>query len=104
MSDPRDPTAGDGDDELVPPPMSDLLEGELRHLAPVSTRRPFRDAGIVAIVAGLVVLALVGILHVRRDLDAHTTTWLVAYGGAWIAAFVAGTWLALVPKRGATRA
>lgn len=88
-------------DELPPPPMSDLLEAQLHELAPVPTRRPWRDAGIVAGVAALAVAAMVGALRVRRDLDAHTTTWLVAYGAAWVAAFAVGTWLALVPRRGA---
>jgi len=89
------------EDELVSPPMADLLEAELRDLKPVATRRPWRDVAAVTGAAAIAITALVAILRVRRDLDALPTSWLVAYGAAWIASFAAGTWLALVPRRGA---
>jgi hypothetical protein len=88
-------------DELVPPPMGDLLEAELRELQPVGTRRPWRDVALVTAIAAVAVAGLVVVLRVRRDLDALPASWLVAYGAAWLAGFAAGAWLALVPRRGA---
>ena len=81
--------------------MSALLEAELRDLRPVTSRRPWRDVALVTGAAAVAVAVLVGLLRMRRDLDALPTSWLLAYGAAWVASFGAGTWLALVPRRGA---
>ncbi len=90
---------GEADEHV--PPMGDLLDAELRDLQPVAPRRPWRDVAIVTAAAACAIGALVALLRLRRDLDALPTSWLVAYGAAWVASFGAGTWLALVPRRGA---
>ncbi len=96
MSDDRPPL-----DELAAPPMGDLLDGELRDLRPVATRQPWRDAGLVLAAATIVVATLVGVLSLRRDLDALPVVWLVLYGTAWLGTLGLGAYLALVPRRGA---
>ncbi len=85
---------------LPPPPLDERLAAALRDLTPVTPRRPWRDLAWVAALAAAVVTALVLALSLRRDLDALPRAWVIAYGGAWLGAFIVGAWLALVPRAG----
>ncbi len=87
--------------DLPAPPIGDLLAAELRELAPVATRRPWRDVAAVTAAAATSIAVLVVTLAVRRDLDALPRAWLIGYGGAWLAGFALLAWLSLVPRAGA---
>ncbi|MBE7453065.1 MAG: hypothetical protein HS111_30575 [Kofleriaceae bacterium] len=98
---PTPPTSPD-DGAMSPPPLDDRLAAALRDLTPVTPRRPWRDLARVGRRprrrgghrAGA------GPVAARRDLDALPRAWVIAYGGAWLGAFVIGAWLALVPRAG----
>lgn len=80
-----------------PPPPGALLEAELGRIAPVRTRRPRRQfvaASAVSLAAAALLLLATG---VRPDLAGLPVPWLALYCAAWLASFLAITWLALVP-------
>ena len=98
MSEPLDALAGAPPPS--PPPLSDQLEQELAHLAPVSPRRPRRQLALLAAASLVYAGALLALLSVRRDLDGLPVAWIVGAGCAWLAGFVVPLYLAIVPRSG----
>ncbi|MGN6108205.1 MAG: NrsF family protein, partial [Kofleriaceae bacterium] len=106
--DPRDPLAGD---PLVaeiaamsppgPPPLSAELEAELARLGPVAPRRPVRQLAILVAVSLIYASGLVAALALRPDLGELPRAWIAGVAAAWLLGFVAPSYLALVPRRGA---
>src|SRR5205823_7197359 len=84
----------------TPPPIGDALEKELAALAPVKTRRPLRQLGILAGISVIYGAALVAALTTRKDMAELPMHWLLAAGIAWLAGFLFPAYLALVPRPG----
>jgi hypothetical protein len=82
------------------PPIGDALASELERIAPVRTRRPWRDIAIVGGASIVYAGALLGVLALRRDLGQLPTPWMIAAAVAWAAGFVVPLWLAIVPRPG----
>jgi hypothetical protein len=83
-----------------PPAIGGELEAALGGLAPVTMRRPWRDFAKVAALSLVYGAALVGILHMRRDMHGVPVWWLVTYGIAWFTGFVALAAISIIPRRG----
>jgi hypothetical protein len=79
------------------PPPGPALQAELGRIAPVRTRQPRRQFAAVSAVSlaggGLLLL----LTRIRPDLAGLPVPWLLLYCAAWLASFLAITWLALVP-------
>jgi hypothetical protein len=86
---------GDHLPEAPPPPPA--LQAEIDRLTPVRTRQPRRQFVAISAISLLYGGLLLLIKNLRPDLSALPTTWLVLYGAAWLASFLAITWLVLVP-------
>ncbi len=86
--------------EVVPPALPQEIERELAHLAPVTTRRPFRQLVLVLATAGLVTTALLVLLGVRADARELPSAWMPAVGVGWLAGLVLAARFALIPRRG----
>lgn len=82
------------------PPLSAALEDELRDLAPVAMRRPWRDVAVLTAAATVSVGGFLLALALRRDLDALPGAWVAGFAAAWLASFGLLAWLALVPRAG----
>lgn len=76
------------------------LEAELGKLAPVATRRPWRDVARIAALSLVFALALLFVVTMRRDLHDVQAWWLIAVAIAWFVGFAGMLALALVPRRG----
>jgi hypothetical protein len=85
----------------VAPPLSPVLEAELRALAPVAPRRPWRQLAIVVATSLAYGASLIAALHMRRDMSELPASWIVATATAWLLGFAVPCYLALVPRRGA---
>lgn len=93
------------DDDLalpafVPPPLGGELEGELRALAPVTTRRPRRQLLALFGASLLYGGAWLTCLSLRRDLSELPTAWIFGGAIAWALGFVVPLSLALLPAAG----
>lgn len=85
----------------APPPLAPSLEAELGTLAPVQTRRPFRQLAILVGVSLVYASGLVLVLAIRDDMAELPVGWLALAGVAWLLGFVVPCYLALVPRPGA---
>jgi hypothetical protein len=85
---------------LVPPPLPAELESALAELEPVRPRRPRRGFVVLCLVSLLYGGSLLGLVKMRPDLSGLPRAWMVLYGLAWLAGFLAIAWLALVPRPG----
>lgn len=84
----------------TPPPLSPLLEAELRQLAPVAPRRPLRQLAALVAISLIYGAGLVVALAMRHDLSELPMYWLVGVGLAWLAGFVVPMYFATVPPPG----
>ena len=84
-----------------PPPLALDLERALDGLAPVTTRRPWRQLATVTAVSLIYAGIVVALVKVRADLPGLPRPWLVAYLAAWLVGFGLPLGLAVVPARGA---
>jgi hypothetical protein len=84
----------------APPPMGDALAAELSSMSPVAPRRPRRDLARVAAVSLVYGAILLVLFDLRRDLPGLPVARVVAIAVAWLAAFGALLWLAIVPRSG----
>ena len=84
----------------APPPLGGELERELRALAPVTTRRPLRQLGILVGISLVYGAGILAVIRTRRDLDELPPAWLVGAACAWLLGFALPLALAVVPRRG----
>jgi hypothetical protein len=84
-----------------PPPPGAALEAALAAIAPVATRRPWRDLALIATASLCYGAGLVAVLSLRRDLGELPVAWVIGSGLAWALGFVLPLHLALVPRPGA---
>lgn len=84
-----------------PPPLSPLLEAELKRLAPVETRRPIRQLVLLVAISLVYGAGVLAMLAIRADVHELPMGWLVAAAAVWLLGFVAPLYVAMVPRRGA---
>jgi hypothetical protein len=82
------------------PPLAPALEAELRSLAPVAPRRPWRQLAIVVAASLVYGAGLLAALQMRRDMDELPPSWIVTTALAWLLGFAVPCYLALVPAAG----
>jgi len=82
-----------------PPPMGEALSRAIGDLEPVGMRFPRRESAAVLVLSLVYATGILAWLGVRDDVHRLPRPWLVGLGGLWLAAFVAITWLLLVPPR-----
>lgn len=85
-----------GETHEAPPPGPALM-AELGRIAPVRTRRPLRQFAAVSAISLAGGALLLALTRLRPDLAGLPMPWLALYCAAWLASFLAITWLALVP-------
>ncbi|MEZ4359228.1 MAG: NrsF family protein [Kofleriaceae bacterium] len=84
----------------APPEIGAALDAELAALQPVRTRRPVRDALLIAGSGLAIVAAMLAVMRVREDLLELPLGWLVVMAAAWFLGFLVPAWLVVVPPRG----
>jgi len=84
----------------APPPLSALLEAELRGLQPVAPRRPLRQVATFAIASLVYAGLLLAFMSLRADLGELPPAWMIGAGSAWFVGFGLATYFALVPRAG----
>jgi hypothetical protein len=82
------------------PPLSREMEAMLADLAPVATRRPWRDLARVGGMSLVYAGVFLAILRLRRELGSIPIWFLVTVGVAWFAGFASLLYLALIPRPG----
>jgi len=82
------------------PPMSAALEGELGNLAPVKTRRPLYQMGVLVGVSLIYGASLLFFLTMRKDMEDLPMYWLAAVAVGWLFGFLVPCYFALVPPKG----
>jgi hypothetical protein len=85
--------------EQLPAP-SATLEEALRDSSPVSPRRPGRQFVLLAAAALGAAILLVTLLSVRADFAGLPRSWVIAYAGQWLLAFLGLAYLVIVPRPG----
>lgn len=89
-----------GQARLTPPPLPDALQAELSELRPTRPRSPRRRFVALGLVSLAYCASLLLTMELRPDLWELPRPWLVLYCAAWLVAFVALGWLAVVPGPG----
>jgi hypothetical protein len=101
MTPPRDPIDALGAlPASAPPPPGAALEAAIAAMAPVATRRPWRDIALVAIASLIYGAGLVAVLSLRPDHGELPMMWMGGAAIAWALGFVLPLYLALVPRPG----